>query len=153
MKRKPRSSNAPIMGNRTGSQAVFAGLVMALATLLLESWVFSQTSDATLAATIALTTFSLGVIFVGLSSRSETRTVFSLDTLADPGFLWKSGIAIVAAILVTVVPFLQRWFETTSLNWQQWLLCLLFGSAVLWFMEILKFINRRQARKSEQNEV
>jgi Ca2+-transporting ATPase len=153
MKRKPRSSDARIMGRRTGSQAVFAGLVMAVATLLIEVWAFSQLADATLAITMALTTFSLAVIFVGLSSRSETRSVFSLETLADPGFLWKTGIAIIAAILVTVVPFLQRWFETTSLNWQQWLLCLVLGSAVLWFMEILKFINRRQARKSAQNEV
>ena len=144
MKRSPRSSDERILGRRSGIQAIIAGLVMAVATLLAEIWAFGPTGDATLATTIALTTFSLAIIFVGLGSRSETRTVFSLETLSDPGFLWRTGIVVIAAILVTEVTFLQRWFETTSLNGQQWVVCIVLGSAVLWVMEIQKFINRRQ---------
>jgi Ca2+-transporting ATPase len=144
MKRPPRSSKARLLGNRTGSQAVIAGLVMAIATLVAEILIFDQTADTVLATTVALTTFSLAVLFVGLGSRSETRSIFNLDTLSNLKFLSRVGISLVAAILVTELGFLQRWFETASLSAEQWAVCILFGSAVLWVMEILKYINRRQ---------
>jgi Ca2+-transporting ATPase len=96
-------------------------------------------------------TFSLYHIFAGLSSRDETQTVFNRDLMADRRQVMLYGLALVLTILATEIPLLQRLLETSSLNGQQWLTCVLVALSVLVVDEIIKFFLRR--RRSPQSTV
>jgi P-type Ca2+ transporter type 2C len=45
---------------------------------------------------------------------------------------------------VVHAPFLQNAFRSTSLSGNDWLVCALIGSSVLWLREIEKFVRRRR---------
>jgi Ca2+-transporting ATPase len=148
MQQPPRPGNQPLLTRHTSVQLGIAGIVMAIATLVAEVIALNQTGDQLVGLSIALSTFSAAAIFVGLSSRSETQTIFSRDFFSDHKFLRRVGLSILFTLLATELGFLQRFLTTTSLNVMQWLLCVLLGSAVLWVMEIQKWRNRRIARAS-----
>jgi Ca2+-transporting ATPase len=49
---------------------------------------------------------------------------------------------------VIYLPFLQQAFSTTSLNLEDWILCVVAASSVLWVRELSKLMTR--ARLKEQ---
>ena len=87
-------------------------------------------------------------IAIGLSSRSETETVFHRDTLADRRQLQLYGLALLFVLLPTVLDFLERWLGLTTLNLTQWLVCLVFALALLLVDEIIKGFLRRRRRSA-----
>jgi Ca2+-transporting ATPase len=55
------------------------------------------------------------------------------------------GAVILLQVGVSHVGFLQRLFDTTSINLGQWLICIGVASSVLWLEETRKFFLRRAA--------
>ena len=94
-------------------------------------------------------TLSLYHIFAGLSSRNEAQTVFNRDLLADRRQVGLYGLALVLTILATEIGFLQRLLDTSSLNGQQWLTCVLVALSVLIVDEIIKIFLRRHRGRAE----
>jgi Ca2+-transporting ATPase len=152
MKHKPRPANAKILNGRLATRLTLVGIVMAVVTLVIYSWAATTFGSEVVAQTMALTMFSLSHIFVALNLRHPRETVFRMETLSNSRLLLAIGFAVIAAILVTELPLLQRIFETTNLTPQQWLVC--WGGAVLILVlaEISKFIANRFIfpRRSDQ---
>jgi Ca2+-transporting ATPase len=94
---------------------------------------------------MAVTVFSLMNVAIGLSARSETRTLFSRDIVSDRRQLTLYGGTLVAIVLATELGVLQRILDTTSLTGGQWLVCLLLAAALIGVEEITKFVLRRRA--------
>jgi P-type Ca2+ transporter type 2C len=88
-------------------------------------------------------TFSLATLFFSMTTRDEHRTVFSLDTFSDRTFNIATIASVLTLILATVLGPLQRLLETTSLDVQQWLICICVGLVVVVVSEIRKAIRRR----------
>jgi magnesium-transporting ATPase (P-type) len=143
MDRKPRQPERPILTRGVMTWLVAAGLVMGAGTLGVASWA-EQTHTAAIAHTMGVVTFSLATLFFSMTTRDERRTVFSLDTFSDRTFNIATIASVLTLILATVLGPLQSLLETTSLDVQQWLICICAGLAIVVVSEVRKAIRRRR---------
>ena len=125
------------------------GLIRAASTLVvivlaMNVWSWSDT----VAQTMAFVTFCFACIFYAFESNDELRSVFSRQTLESDRLIKMSGYSVLLVFLITWLDFANRLFATTSLTFWQWLICIAFGSAVLWTTEIEKFFRRRAETSS-----
>ncbi len=97
---------------------------------------------------MGMTTFSLASIFSALETNDELRSVFNHVTLESTRLLQMCGWSLLATFLVTATDFMNRIFQTASLNFVQWLICIVVGSLILWVTEIAKIFWRRAAKSS-----
>jgi P-type Ca2+ transporter type 2C len=143
MDRKPRQPERPILTRGVMTWLVAAGLVMGAATLGVASWA-EQTRTAAIAHTMGVVTFSLATLFFSMTTRDERRTVFSLDTFSDRTFNIATIASVLTLILATVLGPFQSLLETTSLDVQQWLICICAGLAIVVVSEVRKAIRQRK---------
>jgi Ca2+-transporting ATPase len=150
MKRKPRPSDEQIMDRGKTMLYAFIGLFIAIMPLLAATLMVRvvDTETAILARTMVLTTLSLVHVFVALSSRDETQSIFSREFLSSGKFFVRVGISLIMIVIVTELTFLQNRLETTALNFNQWILALLLASVVLWVIELVKWYRRRSLREN-----
>ncbi|WP_028280812.1 cation-translocating P-type ATPase [Arthrobacter sp. H5] len=150
MKHNPRPANEPLLNRGRLGRILGLGAVMAAGTtavLALAPAMFPESSaDPMLPTTLAFTTFVFFQVFNLLNVRSESGSVFSLQTFTNRS-IWVALLAVVVLqVLVVNVDLLQGFFDTTALSSAQWGLALLVGSSVLWVEEIRKAIVRSRRR-------
>jgi Ca2+-transporting ATPase len=145
MGRKPRPRSEGILNRNLLLRFGLLGLVMAVTTLVLLVLGPDDAAaqQASVSGTMAFVTFSFALLFVALSSRSETKSVFDRDSLSNPRLLRLLALPAMLTLLVTVLGFLQEWFDTVALTSGQWLVSLAIASIVLWVEEARKLISRR----------
>ena len=150
MDRKPRPANAPIITVGLALRLVYQGPVMVIGTLGIRVWAEGTFNSTAITVTMSLTAFSFYHIFNGLSNQDQRRTVLSLDTLNDRRTLCMYGLALLFMILATESNLLTRILGTTSLSFEQWMICMGIGLTLLVLEEILKFILRHSRGHQEQ---
>ena len=143
MERPPRKSDEQVMPLPLAVRLAIYGAIQAAATLIVIQWVDTNTGNDTLARTMGLVTFSFANLFYGLACNDLKASVFSRSLLANGTLLRMSGISLAFIVLGTQLDFLNRLLKTTELNVEQWVVCALAGSAILWVMEVVKFFARR----------
>jgi Ca2+-transporting ATPase len=143
MARRPRPLTEPVLNVPQWVRAVGLGVLMAAGTLWVRE-AFEGWADALVATTMAVTVFSLTNVAAGLSARSQTRTIFSRDIVADRRQLTLYGGTLVAIVLATELGVLQRVLDTTALTGGQWLVCLLLAAGLVAVEEITKLVLRRR---------
>jgi P-type Ca2+ transporter type 2C len=156
MERPPRKANEQVLPIGLAARLTVQGLVRAASTLVVIVLATSVWSlGDTVAQTMAFATFSFACIFYAFESNDELRSVFSRQTLESDRLIKMSGYAVLLVLLITWLDFANRLLGTTSLTVWQWVICIVFGSAVLWTTEIEKFFLRRaeQSRTSELESV
>ena len=124
MQRRPRSPDQPVIPRALGMRLGLAGLLIAVATLVVVDWAEDRHGLA-IATTMGLTTTSLLHIAAALEWRDPSRSVFSRATVANGRFNLLMVTALALTFLVTTIPGLQRIFDTVDLNGDQWRVCLL----------------------------
>lgn len=148
MQRQPRPLAERILTPQRWVTIGIAAVVMAagtLAVLTLAPGPEPSAGAATVAGTMAFTTFVLFQFFNILNARSDTATVFSAATLTN-NRLWMSLAAVVALqVAVVHVGWFQNLFDTTSITATQWAVCIAVASSVLWIEELRKLALRRLA--------
>ena len=146
MRRRPRARGESILTAGVMVTCGLIGLVIASANLgmilvgtnLLNSTVKGQS--------IGLVAFSLMLVVAAFEARSETGSVFCMDSFNSPRMNLIAVAEVAGAFLVTQADFLQRLLGTTRLTAGQWGLGLLMAFAVLVIWEAGKWIARRRAR-------
>ena len=141
MEKKPRPLSQPILSRGQWMRMSFIGFLIALGTLVLEATY--EPVDAALAATMGFVIFSLFNVAMGISSLSETATVFQRSTLSDRQQLMYYGLSILLILLSTELRIFQRILGLVSLNGSQWLLCLGLSFGLILVYEVIKFFLRR----------
>jgi len=149
MQRKPRDPQRPILPRGLMTWLVAAGLVMGVGTLGVISW-GEQARTVAVAHTMGVVTFSLYALFFSIATKDERRTVFTLDTFSDKTFIWATGASVLTLILATVLGPFQRLLKTTSLDVQQWLICICVALSIIIVSEILEALQRRSAARPAQ---
>jgi P-type Ca2+ transporter type 2C len=96
------------------------------------------------ARTMGLTTFSILNLVLSFTVRSDTRSMFTLETFDDRRFLITSGMSAIAIIIATELGLLQRMLHTVSLSLTQWLVCLAAGATVVVVTELRKLLLRHR---------
>jgi P-type Ca2+ transporter type 2C len=149
MQRPPRKANEQVLPMRLASRLVVQGLIRAASTLLVIVLAINPWSlNNTVAQTMAFATFCFACIFYAFESNDELRSVFNRQTLESDRLIKMSGYSVLVVLLITWLDFANRLFATTSLTVWQWVICIAFGSAVLWTTEIEKFFLRRAEASS-----
>ncbi|MET7418890.1 HAD-IC family P-type ATPase [Dactylosporangium sp. NPDC005555] len=142
MRRKPRGGDEPLLPGRTLSWLAVLGTVIGGLTLLVIAW-SGRRHGVDVARTMGLAAFSIMSLVLSLTVRSETRSVFDLDTLDDHRFVVTSGLSVLVIVLSTELGVLQRLLDTTGLGLGQWLVCALTAVPVVALTEIRKAVLRR----------
>jgi P-type Ca2+ transporter type 2C len=143
MARKPRPLAEPVLNAPQWVRAVVLGVLISIATLWVRD-AFDGWAGAAVATTMAVTIFSLMNVALGLCARSQTRTVFSRDVIADRRQLTLYGGTIIAIVLATSLNVLNKILDTTSLTGGQWLVCVGLAGGLVAVEEIIKVILRRR---------
>jgi Ca2+-transporting ATPase len=139
MERKPRPSNEPLLSRALLVWLAVAGLVMGGGALAVIYWA-SNNYDETVARTMGLITFSVSNLAFSFATKDERRSVFSLDVLGDRPFLYASAVSVVTIVLMTEFGFFRRILDTTNLNLDQWVVCILVGLLIIPVSEIRKLL-------------
>ncbi|GIM95942.1 cation-translocating P-type ATPase [Paractinoplanes toevensis] len=143
MERRPRRSDEPLLSRSALGWLSIVGLVMGISTLLVIWWADREWNLDT-GRTMGVTAFAFMNLFFSFTVRSDTRSVFSLETFNDRRFVITSGMSLVAIFLATQLDLLQRLLGTTSLNAGQWLICLGSALTVIVATELRKVVLRRR---------
>jgi Ca2+-transporting ATPase len=145
MDRKPRTMGEQILKPSRLSKIIFYAVIMGVGTLAMLAWAPGEApkaGEATVAGTMAFTTFVLFQFFNILNARDDTRSAFHRYTFTNK-WLWLSLAGVLVLQLAVVqVPFIEEIFDTKPLTVTQWGVCLLVASSVLWLEEIRKAVVR-----------
>jgi Ca2+-transporting ATPase len=142
MQRRPRSQSEPVIAPALGVRLGFAGLLIAVGTLIVVSWAEDR-YDLVTATTMGLTTISLLHIVAALEWRDPYRSIFHRDTLANGRFNLLVLTALALTFLATSIDGLNRLLDTVSLDGQQWRVCFIAVAGYFVLAELGKLLLRR----------
>jgi Ca2+-transporting ATPase len=142
MQRRPRSPDEPVIPPILGVRLGVAGLLIAIATLVVVSWGEDRYGLA-VATTMGLVTTSLLHVAAALEWRDTRASVFRRATFANGRFNLLVLAAVVLTLLVTTLTLTQRMFDTVDLDGDQWRACLVAVGAYVALTEVGKFVLRR----------
>jgi Ca2+-transporting ATPase len=141
MDQPPRDPNIAVVPRAMMTWLAAIGLVMGTVTLGVLTWAWGEHGEP-VARTMGLTAFLIAIVLLSFESRDLHRTMFSLEVFSDRTFLIATGISVAVIYLGTTFSGFQRILATTALSLNQWLICLLAGSAVVVASEIRKIVLR-----------
>jgi Ca2+-transporting ATPase len=146
MEHKPRPLEQPVLSRMQWLRIAFIGILIAIGTLLFETF---YESSAGMANTMALTVFSLFSISIGLCARNEIQSVLNRNILSDRTQVELYGLALLLIFLATELNFLQRILGTTHLSGKEWFIC--FGTAFILLLidETIKLFIRKRSKSGE----
>jgi Ca2+-transporting ATPase len=141
MKRKPRPLSEPVLSRKRWLRIIFYGLIMAVSTLFIEAYYSAIGTNQ--AITMGFAVFSLLSVAIGITSRSETETIFSKGMLPS----WRQlGLYVLSLFFLFVGAALLRDISnTTPLSSMQWLICFGFAALLIVVDEVVKFFLRRSS--------
>ncbi len=141
MRRRPRSPDLPVIPRSLGVRLGVAGLLIAIATLIVVDWAEDRHGLA-VATTMGLVTTALLHVAASLEWRNPDKSVFNRDTVANGRFNLLMLAAIGLTFLVTALPGLARIFDTVELTGDQWRVCLLAVLGYVVLAELGKLVVR-----------
>jgi P-type Ca2+ transporter type 2C len=143
MARRPRPRGDSILTKGMMITCGLGGLYVAAANVMLILIGKNLYGNTVVGQSIGLVAFSLMLVVAAFESRSETGTVFSVDTFNSPRMNKTAVVEIALAYLITQADFLNKLLGTTSLSFAQWGLALLAAVVFLLAWELGKSIARR----------
>ncbi len=152
MARKPRHTSERLIDARMWVNVIQTGLVVAVVTLLtidiyLPGGLIEGTYDLATARTAGFTVLVLASMFTCFTARSETTSAFT-RVFVNP-WLWGAiALSVLLQVAVVNLDFLNLAFGTVPLSFDQWGLCAVMASVVLWFSELRKLASRAWGREA-----
>ena len=146
MRKPPRAKGEGVITPQMWWGIVYVGFIMAASTLAvldasLPGGFIEGSGSMRYAQTMAFTTIVLASLFNVLNARSDEQSAFT--GLFSNKWLWASiALSVLLQIAVVYLPFLQKAFSTVSLSLDDWMLCTLAASSVLWLRELGKLAKR-----------
>ncbi|MBD8043704.1 cation-transporting P-type ATPase [Arthrobacter sp. Sa2BUA2] len=153
MQQPPRKPREPLLTGQRLASLLVSGLVMAAGTcwvLLSAPALFPDSAAAStnFATTMAFTTFVFYQVFNLLNVRSETSSLFSLQTFTNRTIWLALGAVVVLQFLVVQLGVFESLFDTVPLTADQWLLCIGVAATIVLVSELSKAIAAVRRRRS-----
>ena len=151
MNRPPRPRGEGVITRQMWVGILFVGFIMALGTLVvldasLPGGFIEGSGTMRYAQTMAFTTLVLFQLFNVFNARSDDRSAF--HGFFRNRWLWGAlALSIALQLAVVYTPFLQKAFSTVSLSLNDWFLCAVVASSVLWLREAVKAVFRIVGKK------
>ena len=143
MSRLPRPRGDSILTKGVMITSGLAGLYVAIANLVLISTGKNHYGSLATGRSMGLVGFSLMLVVAAFEARSETDTIFTLDTFNSSRMNWIALAEFAGAFLITQADFLRRLLGTSQLTARQWGISLLAAVVLLAGWEAGKWIARR----------
>jgi Ca2+-transporting ATPase len=142
MHRPPTPPQQPIFAQGLGRDILWVGLVMGLIPLLIGYgyWRANHPGWQTMVFT-TLTLLQMGNV---LALRSQQTSLFHLGLWSNKPLVCAVLLTFVLQMAVIYSPFFQLVFKTVALGWQDMIVALSISTAVFWFVELQKWIQRRR---------
>jgi Ca2+-transporting ATPase len=119
--------------------AVVISLFVGIATIILFYYFYNQSSDLSLARTIALSTVATANLICVFSFKNLHKSIFQNKHLFRNKFLLASVLyGAILAVAVVYLPFLNRIFETKPLGVIHWIYILGIGVLAMLLVELSK---------------
>ncbi|MEA3334746.1 MAG: HAD-IC family P-type ATPase [Chloroflexota bacterium] len=116
MERPPRPADDNIIKRPTWIRLVIVGIIAAILSILAYQWAYVTTGSSIAAQTMAMVMFSIIHIPISLSLRYPKDTVFRAQTFSNKKLFLAYGWVLLALLLATEIPLLQRILDTQSLT-------------------------------------
>jgi Ca2+-transporting ATPase len=146
MERKPRGAGESILDPRRRFEVVLQGLLITLGALIMfigskTGWI--PTDGVAHAQTMLFTTMVLTQLLHAFNFRSETRSVFRLESLRNHWLVAAFIGSMALQSLVIYVPALQRVFNTQALGLRDWIAVVLASVVPLLAIDVVKVARAR----------
>ncbi len=146
IKRPPREPGEGIMSRLMYERSILVGLLISGGVIYNFVFALDQGVSLEKARTIAVTTMVLFQFFQAWNSRSELKSIFTINPLSNPFLFYSMIAAFLAQIAVVYVPALQWVFRTEPLSGAEWAQITLVALSVVIGVEIDKEIRRHRRR-------
>jgi Ca2+-transporting ATPase len=141
MRQPPRSPTESILGRGMGWQIGIGGTLLAILSVGVGYWAWSNQSPDW--QTMIFTTLTFGQMAAVLSVRSDSESFFRFGIRHNPALIGAVLLTVVLQLAVTYVPFLQELFETNPLSATDMLICVSTGVVMLLGVEVERLIFNR----------
>ena len=145
MSRRPRPRGDSILTKGVMITSGIAGLYVAIANLVLISTGKNHYGSLATGRSMGLVGFTLMLVVAAFEARSETETIFTMDTFNSSRMNLIAFAEFAGAFLITQADFLRRLLGTNQLTARQWGTSLLSAVVLLAGWEAGKWIARRTA--------
>jgi len=144
MRRPPHPPNESIFARGLGTHIMWAGPLMGFVALI-TGWLYWRGGDDTW-QTMLFTVLTISQMFHVLAIRLDRESVFRTTPLSNP-LLYAAVLAtLLLQFALIYVPFLQDVFGTQALALREILIAIAVSSAILWIIEVQKWVIRRRSR-------
>lgn len=151
LQRPPQGRNEPVITGALWVRTAVTGAWIGAGVLLMYFW--AQTQDYSLAQerTVALTTLVVFQAFHLFSSRSELRSVFTMNPLSNRFLAWAQAGAMIVHVGALYWAGTQFVLRVEPIPFEAWWRLVAVSATVLFVVEIDKLIRRnRQASASSR---
>lgn len=144
MERKPRGSSGAVLSRRSFVHVFVASLLIGGATLAVYFLELRRGAPVDIAQTSAITMLVLGQLAFLFNCRFLTRSSLTPKVFTGNKAIWISiGALMTLQLLFTYAPFMQTWFNSTSIGLREWGLALVFAVGIFLAVEAMKFVDRK----------
>jgi Ca2+-transporting ATPase len=148
MGRRPRPRGESILTLGVKLTCGLGGAFVAVGNLILIEVGKHHWGSLAVGQSIGLVAFTLMLVVAAFESRSETESVFTLDTFNSNRMNLIAALEVFGAWMITQADFLRRLLGTQALTTQQWALALVTALVLLVCWEVAKWIARRSSPAS-----
>jgi Ca2+-transporting ATPase len=143
MSRPPARPDASIFGQGMGVHILWVGMLMAAVSLCAAAWYWYPHGELDRFRTMVFTTVTLTQMAHVLAIRSGRESLFRAGLLSNKPLLGAVLLTVLLQGALIYVPFLQRFFQTTSLSALDLAISAGLSSIIFWAVEIEKLVLRR----------
>ncbi|KAF1696100.1 HAD-IC family P-type ATPase [Pseudoxanthomonas koreensis] len=144
MRRAPRRVDATLVSPFMLWRILLVSVLFTAGALGVFAWAMHRGQDVATARTLVVNTICVMEIFYLFSVRYLHMTSFTWrGARGTPAVLWAVGAVVLAQLAFTYAPFMQRLFDTRPVAWQDGLLAILVGVALMLVLETEKALLRR----------
>jgi len=144
LRRPPRGTDEGVLDRVLWERAGLAGLVMAVATLLLFRWELDRSDSLGTAQTVALTTMVIAMAFHAGNSRSQRESVFRVSPRTNPFLSVATAIAVSVHVAALYLPPTQFVLRVEPIDLAAWGRIVPAASTIIVAVEIDKLVRRRR---------
>lgn len=132
MLQKPRNPKEGVFARGLLKRILFSGVMISTSALLLFSFsLWYYPGDVDRARTLAFTTLVMAQLVFSFQCRSEHKSIFTLKFWGNPFLVLAVMLSAGAQAFILYHPFFANIFQTKPLNFDDWLLVVLFAQIPL----------------------
>lgn len=147
MKQKPRGKNSNFLSNGVKESIIIQGILEAALTLGVYAYArytfgVDASGKSLLAETMAFVTLGLIQLFHSFNVKSVRNSLFSFNPFSNKWFNIAVTVSAVLLLMVVLVPGINTFFSSATLNPTQWMIVLGFAFSIIPIVEIFKIFFR-----------